>query len=234
MAKKKMFGKVDFKGNLKKATSKEATKNDLLGFAIAPLLYTIPASLLKMEGWGGLATSFGLTWLTGALFNLPSVRAMAFGMAGTHLIYGKLSGEFAKADVQLWRLGGTTVTTTGGQAGLFGMRGLSNNLQPGSRTIGLPGGATAQARPMNNRFAELQAQAQANRTNQANIIRNAGFQSGMPLQPAVQEFVNRNATRTPSSVDVNPGEKYVQDYARPVSGFDSGRVLPAPARGGRR
>ena len=113
-----MGKKLNIKANIKKATNKTEVKQDMTGLIAIPL-YLIPATILRLSGWTGLIASFAVTWFTGAMFDIPSVRRNAWGMAGLHLVYGQGSGMINNLfGAPPWQIQGTGIT------GLRGLRGM--------------------------------------------------------------------------------------------------------------
>ena len=104
--------KLDIKKNFSNATKKEEIKSDALALFAAPL-WVIPASLLKLSGWGGLTVSFLATWVTGAILNVQGLRRAAVALTATHLLYAK-GTNFMQSTLKInpWDMGGAKIGTT--------------------------------------------------------------------------------------------------------------------------
>lgn len=126
--------KINFEKNFKTASSKKEVMKDVWGL-LAGLTWLLPASFLKLDGWGGFALASVGTWLTGALFNIEAMRRSALAIGAVHLLYSKGSKTIQdNLKVDLWRMGGeftdVTLATNGTTTPPTGsLRGLSNNMQ---------------------------------------------------------------------------------------------------------
>lgn len=134
--------KINFEKNFKMASSKKEVMKDAWGL-LAGLTWLIPASLLKLEGWGGFAVASIGTWLTGALFNIEAMRRSALAVGAVHLLYSKGTKTIKdNLNVDLWRMGTEFTDVTPTTPPVTGLRGLSNNMYPqvqaGSQVMQLP------------------------------------------------------------------------------------------------
>jgi len=139
--------KIDFEKNFKKSTTETEITKDLWGL-LAGLTWLLPASFLKLSGWGGFALASVGTWLTGALFDIEAMRRSALAVGAVHLLYSKGSKTIQDSlNVSLWRMGEefteTPKTTPPVTDKVGSLRGLSNNninlpYQNGSQVMQLP------------------------------------------------------------------------------------------------
>lgn len=72
--------------NLKSALTKQALIHDAQGL-LGGILYPLIPTILNQNGWTGVALALGCAWVTGAIFNLPGLRAGAMGSFATHVMY---------------------------------------------------------------------------------------------------------------------------------------------------
>lgn len=72
--------------NLKSALTKNALIHDAQGL-LGGILYPLIPTILNQNGWTGVALALGGAWVTGAIFNLPGLRAGAMGSFATHVMY---------------------------------------------------------------------------------------------------------------------------------------------------
>jgi len=133
-------------GNIKGALNKESLV-DSFSAALTPVIYIGVPSLLGLSGWTALAVGGLTTWMIGAAFKIPGMRAGAIGAMATHIAYAKLSGQLATWGVPAWRLADTApntdlnkpADTLPGAAGIGRLGNLRNGaLQPGSRMVQFP------------------------------------------------------------------------------------------------
>lgn len=96
---------LNVKKNLKKSLDKKELKLDVWSL-VALIPYVFLPTILKLKGWGGFVVAFTSAWLTGAIFDKPSIRRAAWGIAGVHLLYTEGS-DFIQNTIKmpLWRIG---------------------------------------------------------------------------------------------------------------------------------
>jgi len=127
--------KIDFQKNFKKSTAEAEITKDLWGL-LAGLTWLLPASFLKLSGWGGFALASVGTWLTGALFDIEAMRRSALAVGAVHLLYSKGSKTIQdNLNVSLWRMGEEfTETPAKVEEKVGSLRGLSNGFNSPTQT----------------------------------------------------------------------------------------------------
>lgn len=122
----------NFKQNFKAGFQKASLIDDGLA-VITPIVYTLLPTVLGLSGWAGLGVGFGVPYLLGKAFNVPSMCHGAIAIAGQHLLYVK--GGQTINDLlgkPIWSFSTTTsnsLTPTIANDSGGVIRGLSNDYQ---------------------------------------------------------------------------------------------------------
>lgn len=138
---------MPFKTNLKQATSPNALKQLAQG-ALAAVPYAFVPTLLKLDGWAGMAVGALSGWFLGVLLGWPGMQVGAASIAGMHLMYTQGNGMVKSiSGSYIWRFDNTaaipptTATDFGGLRNNYaGLMGYPHS-QLNGITMELPGGA---------------------------------------------------------------------------------------------
>lgn len=136
---------LQVKQNLKSSVSKPELTDDVSAL-LAVVTWILPATFFGLNGYAGLATSFGATWGLGALFNIPAMRRAAWALGGVQLAYTLATPTIESfVGKPIWRMdsgnSAPVVAIAPGQTP--GTQGLANAIQAGARMTTLPNGTQA-------------------------------------------------------------------------------------------